>query len=272
MKKELLHHLETTSLNDIKKIINQLGINIFDVLKIEELVKLQNDKFSYFYKQANPTSTKLIELTKHVLNKGTVENVILVLSNKDLITYQHRTKASFIQQINCQNQKIIKAYLNSELIVTEEHIVELIKKLIHLGEVQSFEMILKNSKYNLIANEECWSSLYNGKIDFLKIFTEDKNFKYINNKLIAKCFMENKYEHVEYLLNIKEKNLDFIKFVAERRNKLMSRKHSQIIFKFLLEVPSFISKIGKKELKLFQFEDDIKLLELANKANKIKCF
>ena len=130
MKKELLHHLETTSLNDIKKIIKQLGINIFDILKIEELVKLSNDKFSYFYKQANPTSTKLIELTKHVLNRGTVENVILVLSNKDLITYQHRTKASFIQQINCQNQKIIKAYLNSELIVTEEHIIELIKKLI----------------------------------------------------------------------------------------------------------------------------------------------
>lgn len=37
-------------------------------------------------------------------------------------------------------------------------------------------------------------------------------------------------------------------------------------------MPSFISKIGKKELKLFQFEEDIQLLELANKANKIECF
>ena len=84
--------------------------------------------------------------------------------------------------------------------------------------------------------------------------------------------MENKHEHVEHLLNIKEKNLGFIKFVAERRNKLMSRKHSQIIFKLLLKMPSFISKIGKKELKLFQFEDDIQLLKLANKANKIRFF
>lgn len=42
--------------------------------------------------------------------------------------------------------------------------------------------------------------------------------------------MENKHEHVEHLLNIKEKNLGFIKFVAERRNKLMSRKNTVKLF------------------------------------------
>ena len=276
MNNDLITLLEKASYEDIKHILDNKDVNLFTNKNVMEVIVDLNDftKFELFYndKRSQICIDEIKLLNKSIQNNNT-EITSLLLKSKKTIKILNRTHSNLLLSLKEDNPKIIKAFLSSEISISNDSINELTAFLIGKSFVNSLKYIISNDKYKFVFNSsKCWLSFGIADFSLLELYTNQNNFRYLNNQLITNCYLQGDVEKTTLLSSLTESNEEFIAYVIMKKNRRARNNDSTQVFKSLLKVPHFISKFNKNNLKQFKNENDRIMVLKAQQVFKIQNF
>jgi hypothetical protein len=278
MSHTIIDYLKQAKLEEIELILKNDSVNFFQDRSFLKNTILLNDisKFKLFY---NDKKAKEMQSDITLLNEAIITNsneiTKYLSSQKSIVNYQNRTKNNVLLNMQEDNLYILETILSSELLFNEKEIIELTMFLAESSFINSFSFIINNPIYSFVFNSsKLWVSLCKVDLSILEIYTENKNFKYLNSKLICDCYIKNDINKTFFLSNFDEVSNDFITFLINKRNKkrYSSNQDYEKIFKKLLTSPNLITKFTKKNIKNLNDQEDKDNVIKAQQVFKIENF